>query len=206
MAEGAVDALSLAQIERCHVSQAFLSTAGAPSRSQCRQTGPAARTLPNFSFIVLAQDGDEAGDRQAETLRQRPKVSRTSLSGGGTRRTTPTGTTTSGRADGPDCRHETARPNRFRPTPNAPENLDHTHNKAGPSTKSAANRRNPALSKHRRRSLQGNNAATAAKGHRMLVLHSSTPPRDRNPKALNSSGSDFGKRQDQGVTVEDRSR
>lgn len=72
--EGAVDALSLAQIDGCPADRAFLSTAGAPSRSQCGQIGLAARTLQNLSFVVLAQDGDEAGDRQAETLRQRLKV------------------------------------------------------------------------------------------------------------------------------------
>ena len=72
--EGAVDALSLAQIDGCPADRAFLSTAGAPSRSQCGQIGLAARTLPNLRCIVLAQDGDEAGDRQAETLRGRLKV------------------------------------------------------------------------------------------------------------------------------------
>ena len=72
--EGAVNALSLAQIDGCPASQAFLSTAGAPSRRQCEQIGLAARTLPNVRLVVLAQDGDEAGDRQAETLRERLKV------------------------------------------------------------------------------------------------------------------------------------
>ncbi len=72
--EGAVDALSLAQIERCPASHAFLSTAGAPSARQREQIGLAARTLPNVRTVVLAQDGDEAGERQAETLRERLQV------------------------------------------------------------------------------------------------------------------------------------
>ena len=72
--EGAVDALSLAQIDGCPASQAFLSTAGAPSRSQREQIGLAARSLPNVRTVILAQDHDEAGERQAETLRERLKV------------------------------------------------------------------------------------------------------------------------------------
>ncbi len=72
--EGAVDALSLAQIEQCHPSQAFLSTAGAPSRRQREQIGLAARTLPNVRTVVLAQDHDEAGERQAEALRRQLEV------------------------------------------------------------------------------------------------------------------------------------
>ena len=72
--EGAVDALSLAQIDGCPASQAFLSTAGAPSRSQREQIGLAASVLPNVRTVVLAQDGDEAGECQAETLRDRLKV------------------------------------------------------------------------------------------------------------------------------------
>ena len=56
------------------MSHAFLSTAGAPSRRQREQIGLAARTLPNVRTVVLAQDGDEAGDRQAETLRERLKI------------------------------------------------------------------------------------------------------------------------------------
>ena len=39
-----------------------------------RISGREARTLPNVTFVVLAQDGDEAGDRQAETLRERLRV------------------------------------------------------------------------------------------------------------------------------------
>ena len=74
IAEGAVDALSLAQIDGCPAGHAFLSTAGAPSRRQREQIGLAARTLPNVRTVVLAQDGDEAGDRQAETLRERLKI------------------------------------------------------------------------------------------------------------------------------------
>lgn len=72
--EGAVDALSLAQIDGCPAGQAFLSTAGAPSRSQREQIGRAASVLPNVRTVVLAQDHDEAGERQAETLRERLKV------------------------------------------------------------------------------------------------------------------------------------
>ena len=68
------DALSLAQIDGCPASQAFLSTAGAPSRSQREQIGLAARSLPNVRTVILAQDHDEAGERQAETLRERLKV------------------------------------------------------------------------------------------------------------------------------------
>ena len=54
--EGAVDAISLAQIERCPASHAFLSTAGAPSARQREQIGLAARTLPNVTTIILAQE------------------------------------------------------------------------------------------------------------------------------------------------------
>ncbi len=46
IAEGAVDALSLAQIDGCPAGQAFLSTAGAPSRRQCEQIGLAAPHPP----------------------------------------------------------------------------------------------------------------------------------------------------------------
>lgn len=72
--EGAVDALSLAQIDGCPAGHAFLSTAGAPSRSQREQIGRAASVLPNVRTVILAQDGDEAGERQAETLRERLKL------------------------------------------------------------------------------------------------------------------------------------
>ena len=74
VAEGAVNALSLAQIDRCHVHSACLSTAGAPSKSQREQIGLAARLLPNLEAVILAQDNDEAGERQAETLRARVKI------------------------------------------------------------------------------------------------------------------------------------
>ena len=72
--ESAVDALSLAQIDGCPAGHVFLSTAGAPSRSQREQIGLAASVLPNVRTVILAQDGDEAGERQAETLRERLKV------------------------------------------------------------------------------------------------------------------------------------
>ncbi len=69
--EGSVDALSLARIDGCPADHAFLSTASTPSGRQCGQIGLAARALPNVRAVVLAQDGDAAGDRQAETLRGR---------------------------------------------------------------------------------------------------------------------------------------
>ena len=69
--EGAVNALSLAQIDGCPTDHAFLSTAGAPGKAQCAQISRAARVLPALRSIILAQDGDAAGDRQAETLRSR---------------------------------------------------------------------------------------------------------------------------------------
>lgn len=72
--EGAVNALSLAQIDGCPAGHAFLSTAGAPSRGQREQIGLAATVLPGVRTVILAQDGDEAGDRQAETLRERLEV------------------------------------------------------------------------------------------------------------------------------------
>ena len=72
--EGAVNALSLAQIERCPTHHAFLSTAGAPSQRQCRQIGLAARRLPNLGTVILAQDHDAAGERQAETVRERARI------------------------------------------------------------------------------------------------------------------------------------
>ncbi len=72
--ESAVDALSLAQIDQCPPSHAFLSTAGAPSRRQHEQISLAASSLPNVRTIVLAQDHDEAGERQAETLRKKMKL------------------------------------------------------------------------------------------------------------------------------------
>lgn len=68
--ESGLDALSIAQIERCPPDHAFLSTAGAPSRAQCVQIRHAADTLPNLEALVLAQDGDEAGDRQADAIRK----------------------------------------------------------------------------------------------------------------------------------------
>ncbi len=52
--KGWVDALSLAQIERCPASHAFLSTAGAPSARQREQIGLAAHTLPNVTTVILA--------------------------------------------------------------------------------------------------------------------------------------------------------
>ena len=71
MTEGAVNALSLAQIIQCPTHQAFLSTAGAPSSRQCRQISLAAHRLPRLKTVILAQDHDEAGERQAETLRKK---------------------------------------------------------------------------------------------------------------------------------------
>ena len=72
--ESAVDALSLARTDGCPAGHAFISTAGAPSRSQRERTGLAASVMPNVRTVVLAQDDDEAGERQAETLRERLKV------------------------------------------------------------------------------------------------------------------------------------
>ncbi len=69
--EGAVNALSLAQISRCPTAHAFLSTAGAPSNRQCAQIGLAAHRLARLETVILAQDNDEAGEQQAETLRQK---------------------------------------------------------------------------------------------------------------------------------------
>ena len=74
LAEGAVNALSLAQIGQCPTRHAFLSTAGSPSARQCSQIGLAARILPNLKTVILAQDNDDAGERQAETLRQRVQL------------------------------------------------------------------------------------------------------------------------------------
>ena len=68
--ESGLDALSIAQLEHCPPDHAFLSTAGAPSRSQCDQIQHAINTLPNLNALVLAQDGDEAGDRQGEAIRK----------------------------------------------------------------------------------------------------------------------------------------
>ena len=56
------------------IRHAFQSTAGAPSRRQREQIGLAARTLPNVRTVVLAQDHDEAGERQAEALRRQLEV------------------------------------------------------------------------------------------------------------------------------------
>ena len=39
--------------------------------AQCAQISLAARILPALTTIILAQDGDAAGDRQADTLRSR---------------------------------------------------------------------------------------------------------------------------------------
>ena len=69
--EGAVNALSLAQIDQCPPDHAFLSTAGAPVAAQCAQISHAAHILPALRDIILAQDADAPGDRQAETLRAR---------------------------------------------------------------------------------------------------------------------------------------
>ena len=69
--EGAINAISLAQIDHCPGDQAFLSTAGAPAAAQCAQIGYAARVLPALNTIILAQDADAPGDRQAETLANR---------------------------------------------------------------------------------------------------------------------------------------
>lgn len=52
LTESGRDALSIAQID------------------QCAQTHHADKTLPNPEALVLAQDGDEAGDRQAEAIRK----------------------------------------------------------------------------------------------------------------------------------------
>ena len=68
--EGAVDALSLAQIDGCPARHAFLSTAGAPSRSQRELIDLTAGILPSVRTVV-ARDHDEAGERQAGTLRER---------------------------------------------------------------------------------------------------------------------------------------
>lgn len=57
--------------EKFNTRQAFLSTAGAPSSRQCRQITRAAHRLPNLKTVILAQDHDEAGERQAETLREK---------------------------------------------------------------------------------------------------------------------------------------
>ena len=72
--EGAVNALSLAQIDGCPTEHAFLSTAGAPGAAQCAQISHAARILTALTTIVLAQDGDAAGDRQADTLRSKVDI------------------------------------------------------------------------------------------------------------------------------------
>ena len=72
--ESAVDAPVLARTGRCPATRAFLSTAGAPSRRQREQIGLAARTLPGVRTVILAQDSDSAGERQAETLRERLQV------------------------------------------------------------------------------------------------------------------------------------
>ena len=69
--EGAVNALSRAQINQCPTRHAFLSTAGAPSSRQCRQISLAAHRLPKLKTVILAQDHDEAGERQAETVREK---------------------------------------------------------------------------------------------------------------------------------------
>ncbi len=69
--EGAINALSLAQIERCHPACAVLSTGGAPSKRQLEQISVAARIIPNVRTVALAQDNDAAGERQAATLRDR---------------------------------------------------------------------------------------------------------------------------------------
>ena len=69
--ESAVDALSLAQLDGCPADHAFLSTAGSSSRSQHEQISFAATILPSVRTIILAQDSDTAGDRQAAKLHER---------------------------------------------------------------------------------------------------------------------------------------
>ncbi len=72
--EGAVNAISLAQIDHCPADHAFLSTAGAPGAAQCKQIHLAAHRLPNLSRIILAQDADNAGDRQAGLIRKKVEL------------------------------------------------------------------------------------------------------------------------------------
>ena len=69
--EGAINAISLAQIDHCPTDHAFLSTAGAPGAAQRAQIRLAAQRLPNLTRILLAQDADNSGDRQANTLRNK---------------------------------------------------------------------------------------------------------------------------------------
>ena len=66
--ESAIDALSLAQHDGWPDGTVLLSTAGAPSPAQHRQIRRATEILPNLAVLVLAQDGDHGGDRQAKTL------------------------------------------------------------------------------------------------------------------------------------------
>ena len=72
--EGAVNAISLAQIDHCPTDHAFLSTAGAPAAAQCAQIRLAGIRLPNLSRIILAQDADNAGERQAAVLRKKVEL------------------------------------------------------------------------------------------------------------------------------------
>ena len=69
--EGAVNAISFAQLNGCPTDQAVLSTAGAPTPRQIQHISAATWALPNLETVILAQDHDTAGDRQAETIRQK---------------------------------------------------------------------------------------------------------------------------------------
>lgn len=68
VAESAVDALSLAQLDRRPGGAVYLSTAGTPSTRQKQQIVDAAGNLPNLSAVVLAQDADAGGEMQAGAL------------------------------------------------------------------------------------------------------------------------------------------
>ena len=68
VAESAVDALSLAQLDRRPAGAVYLSTAGTPSARQKRQIVDAIGRLPNLSAVVLAQDADAGGEMQAGAL------------------------------------------------------------------------------------------------------------------------------------------
>ena len=70
-----VSALAFARSETSTFSTGEFRCAGAPSRSQREQIGLAASLLPNVRTVVLAQDHDEAEERQAETLRERLEIS-----------------------------------------------------------------------------------------------------------------------------------
>ena len=70
-----VSALAFACSETSAFSTGEFRCAEAPSRSQREQIGLAASLLPNVRTVVLVQDHDEAGERQAETLRERLEIS-----------------------------------------------------------------------------------------------------------------------------------